>query len=331
MRINEWLHDLNVRYPWLKVVALLFLLLGTAVGVEELLRRNISRPTTPPSTAVALLTKMPTPGAILAEDTEAESQKPSEVAAPTETTPTQEPQPEKTTEEVPKENPKGNSGPEAKPATPPTSQVATPPTSNTRKLVALTFDDGPSRTETVRLLRILADRNVKATFFVVGNNAQRAPEILQQAKAAGHEVGSHTMTHANLNRSSVESIRWEVAAMDQLFLNILGEKSQMTRPPYGNMNATVRANVAQPLILWTVDPEDWKVRNTATVRQRAVAGAFDGAIILFHDIYATTVDAIPGVIDDLRARGYEFMTVSEMAAARGVRLQNGVGYGSFRP
>lgn len=326
MRINEWLHNLNIRYPWLKVVALLILLLGTAVGVEELLRHSIPRSSTPPSTAVALLTKMPAPGAILAENAEKESAP--EVTAPVETESAQNSQPESTkpVETAPKE--------EVKPADQPASQSASQPkpvVSNTRKLVALTFDDGPSRTETTRLLRILAERNVKATFFVVGNNAQRAPEILQQAKAAGHEVGSHTMTHANLNRSSVEAIRWEVAAMDQLFLNTLGEKSHLTRPPYGNMNATVKANVAQPLILWTVDPEDWKVRNTATVRQRAVAGAFDGAIILFHDIYATTVDAIPGVIDDLRARGYEFMTVSELAAARGVKLQNGVGYGSFRP
>lgn len=318
MAISEQMHNLNVRFPWLKVVALLLLLVGTAVGTEELLRHNISRPDNTQSTAVALLTKMPTPVTILSSDPATE--KLPEVIAQSEAEQSKdEPSPE---EQVPASEPST----EAKP--PQTNPTVTP---GTRRLVALTFDDGPSRTETARLLQILENKGVKATFFVLGNNAQRSPEILQQAKAAGHEVGSHTMTHANLSRSTVEAIRWEVATMDGVFLNILGEKPELMRPPYGNINDAVRTNAGLPLILWTVDPEDWRVRDTATVRYRAVSAAFDGAIILFHDIYATTVDAIPGVIDDLRAQGYDFMTVSELAAARGVKLVNGASYGSFRP
>ena len=85
------------------------------------------------------------------------------------------------------------------------------------------------------------------------------------------------------------------------------------------------------MILWTVDPEDWKYRNTTTVRANVVSRAFDGAIVLMHDIHGTTVEAVAGIIDDLRAAGYEFLTVSEMAKERGVVLQNGYSYGSFRP
>lgn len=323
MAISEQMHSLNIRYPWLKVVALLLLLIGTAVGVEELLRNNISRPDNSQSTAVALLSKMPEPVAIIASDPSTE--KLPEIITTTESEEQDESEASQEPEAQPVAQPEAPAVVEPEVSTP---QVTTPAT---RKLVALTFDDGPSQTETTRLLQILAAKGVKATFFVLGNNAQKAPDILQQAKAAGHEIGSHTMTHANLSNSTVEGIRWEMAAMDGVFINILGEKPQIMRPPYGNINANVRANVNIPMILWTVDPEDWKVRNAATVRSRAVSAAFDGAIILFHDIYATTVDAIPGVIDDLMAQGYEFMTVSELAAARGVQLQTGIGYGSFRP
>ena len=84
------------------------------------------------------------------------------------------------------------------------------------------------------------------------------------------------------------------------------------------------------MIIWTVDPQDWKYRDAATVRANVVSSTFDGAIVLMHDIHSTTVDAVANIIDDLRAAGYEFLTVSEMAAARGVVLQNGYSYGSFR-
>ena len=172
---------------------------------------------------------------------------------------------------------------------------------------------------------------MKATFFAVGNMAQKSPEVLRQEEAEGHEVASHTMTHANLKRSTIEGIKWEVAAIDGIFTDILGHGPSLTRPPYGNINDNVRIYVNQPLILWTVDPEDWRYKDAAVVRKNVVSGAFDGAIILLHDIHATTVDAVAGIVDDLKAAGYEFMTVSELAAARGIVMQNGVSYGSFRP
>lgn len=200
-----------------------------------------------------------------------------------------------------------------------------------KKLIALTFDDGPSAATTPRLLEILREKNVKATFFVVGNMAQRSPDLVRAEVAAGHEVGSHTTGHQNLKLLSAEGVKAEVAEMDRIFMEILGKPVPFVRPPYGNLNDIVRTNIGQPMILWTIDPEDWKVRDAATVRARVVEAAFDGAVILVHDIHASTIEAVPGMIDDLRAQGYEFLTISELAKVRGVNLENGAAYGSFRP
>lgn len=197
--------------------------------------------------------------------------------------------------------------------------------------MALTFDDGPSAANTPRLLDILASKQVKVTFFVLGNMAQRAPGIIQREAAEGHEVESHTMSHQNLAKLSGAAIQGEVSGADGVLQGITGQAATLVRPPYGAINATVRANIGKPMIIWTVDPEDWKYRNAATVRANVVSKTFDGAIVLMHDIHSTTVDAVAGIIDDLRAAGYEFLTVSELAQARGVTLENGASYGSFRP
>ncbi len=200
-----------------------------------------------------------------------------------------------------------------------------------RKLIALTFDDGPSAATTPRLLQILQEKGVRVTFFVVGTMASKSPDLLKQEVAAGHEVGSHTMTHANLPKIGVAGIQSETTGMDELFLQVLGRKPAIMRPPYGSVNNVVRGNVPQPMILWTIDPEDWKYRDAAAVRTKVIGAAFDGAIVLMHDIHASTVDAVAGIIDDLRVQGYEFVTVSELARLRGVTMSSGVAYGSFRP
>ena len=197
-----------------------------------------------------------------------------------------------------------------------------------KKLVALTFDDGPSAA-TGRLLDILAEKGVKATFFVLGPRAEQNPDLLRR-QVAEHEVGSHTMGHIDMTKMSTEAVRADTEQMRGI-IEAAGGKLELVRPPYGAVGAAAREGTGTPLMLWTVDPEDWRVREAATVRQRVVGAAFDGAIILMHDIYDSTVEAVGGIIDDLRAQGYEFLTVSELAEVRGVEMVNGVTYGSFRP
>ncbi len=199
-----------------------------------------------------------------------------------------------------------------------------------KKLVALTFDDGPSRETTGRLLDILKEKKVKATFFVVGRMAEQAPELLKREQNEGHVVASHSMTHRNLATSAESEIRVEMESVDRAFEAILGEKPRLIRPPYGAISDLTRKTVNQPLILWSVDPEDWKVRDAGVVRERVVTASFDGSVILMHDIYNSTVDAVPKVIDELRAQGYEFVTLTELAEIRGVELKSGISYGSFR-
>ncbi len=197
------------------------------------------------------------------------------------------------------------------------------------KLVALTFDDGPSGLTTPRLLDILQSRGVKATFFVLGTMARKSPDIVRREAAEGHEVASHTPYHNQLTNLSFTQIQGEAAEMNRIFQEILGVNPPFTRPPYGSYNANVSAALGQPLVLWSVDPRDWQDRNASTVCSRVLATTRNGSIILIHDIHTTTVDAVPCIIDNLRAQGYEFATVTELAASRGMTLVNGGVYYSF--
>lgn len=314
----EKLRKLNLAYPWLKIVLLLaFLSIAVAI-IGGIIKHNVS---TPPE-------KTP----------ETSMDRPNETDGKGESEGKNQPQdqPEAPAEEKPSEEAKPPEKPSIDQSEGKDTSVKTPPTSNAgtssgQKLVALTFDDGPSATTTARLLDILAQKNVKVTFFVLGSMAQRYPDMVKREAEAGHEVNSHTMNHLNLIKYGANDIKFEVSQADAMISQATGVVPKLVRPPYGSINNTVRANIGKPMILWTVDPQDWKVKNAATVRARVVGNSFDGAIILLHDIHATTVDAVPGIIDDLRAAGYEFMTVSELAAKRGITLQNGYSYGSFRP
>lgn len=239
---------------------------------------------------------------------------------------------EETTEKQPEiePQPEEKPAPAEKPAEPQPAAPETPVVTK-GKVIALTFDDGPSTVTTPRLLEILKGRGVKATFFVLGNMALNAPEIVRREAAEGHQVASHTPYHHQLTLYTEAQVRVEAAEMERIFREILGVAPTLTRPPYGAFDAKVAAGLGQPMILWSVDPRDWADRNAATVCTRVVSAAFDGAIILVHDIHATTVEAVPCIIDGLRAQGYEFMTVTELAAYRGVTLANGVAYYHFKP
>lgn len=200
-----------------------------------------------------------------------------------------------------------------------------------KKLVALTFDDGPSPNTTPRLLDILQEKDVPATFFSLGNMARTNPDIIKRAKKEGHEIGSHTLSHQNLIRIPATVVQADINEAKDIIKSITGKLPEYTRPPYGNINDIVRAAVGTPMILWSVDTEDWKTKTTESIVSIAMSEVHDGAIILMHDIYPTSVDAVPTLVDTLREEGYEFATISEITKIRGVKLENGQAYYNFRP
>ena len=195
----------------------------------------------------------------------------------------------------------------------------------TEKLIAITFDDGPGA-YTAQLLDELAARDVKATFFVSGYRAANYPETLKRMVSEGHQLASHTQNHENLNTLSAAKIADEISRTQDYITAAGGDNPAYIRPPYGNANKTVRAQAPSPLINWSVDPEDWKYHNADTVCSNILAGSYDGASILVHDIYQTSVNGALAAIDKLLEQGYEFVTVRDLLLRRGITPEAGVMY-----
>ena len=200
-----------------------------------------------------------------------------------------------------------------------------------KKLVALTFDDGPFPSTTPRLLDVLNEKDVPVTFFMLGSQARNYPDLVQRAEKEHHVVASHTMYHQNLINISAEAAQADISEAKSVFRNILGYEPAYTRPPYGNINGTVTSSVDTPMILWSVDPADWQNKDTDAIVSAVASRVFDGAIILMHDIYPTSVEAIPKLVDTLRESGYEFATIPEIAQSRGISLNSGEAYYGFSP
>lgn len=181
------------------------------------------------------------------------------------------------------------------------------------RCVALTFDDGPSE-HTRRLLEFLARERVPATFFVLGHEVERLPDVARAAAARG-EVGNHTWDHRKLTRLTEPQIAQEIHRTDAAVAAALGTRPRLLRPPYGAINdqaTDVVRRAGLPIVLWSVDPEDWRHRNADAVHQRVMETVRPGSVVLLHDIYSSTVDAVPRIVADLKALGYTFVTVSQM-------------------
>jgi len=186
------------------------------------------------------------------------------------------------------------------------------------KQIAITFDDGPHPTLTPKLLDILKERNVKATFYVVGRLASAYPEILQRMVAEGHEIGNHTWNHPALTRISSGRVRSEINRTTDAIVEATGIKPKTMRPPYGATNSRINKSMdldyGMKVIMWSVDPLDWKYRNSKRVASQIIEKTQPGGIVLAHDIHKSTVAAMPAALDALSAKGFEFVTVSELLA-----------------
>ena len=199
--------------------------------------------------------------------------------------------------------------------------------------VALTFDDGPRRGTTARLLDGLRERGASATFFLVGSRLADDPEgqaIVRRMAAEGHQVGVHTFDHVMLTDLSRRDYDVQVGRTRALLAQIAGPGDYWLRPPYGITDQAAEQWAASPLILWSVDPEDWKLRSAQKVTALVLRQTKPGDIILLHDIYATSVEAALQIVDALTEQGYWFVTVEELLELNGIRPQAGVLYRSGR-
>lgn len=180
------------------------------------------------------------------------------------------------------------------------------------KSVALSFDDGPNPSTTPKLLQTLKEKKVYATFFLLGENSIKNPEIVKQIKEEGNEIGSHTYDHQDLSQLSSNEIQMEIEKTDKVIEKITGEDIVFLRPPYGSITELGARLVNRPIINWSVDSEDWKTRDSEQIFQKIIETVYDGSILLFHDIYPETVSVIPQVIDYLHEQGYQIETVGEL-------------------
>jgi peptidoglycan-N-acetylglucosamine deacetylase len=184
--------------------------------------------------------------------------------------------------------------------------------------IALTFDDGPSPVTSTQLLDILEKRDIKVTFFVMGPNVAAHPEIVRRELADGDEIGNHSWTHPRLSKLSDQRVTEEITKTQDAIKNASGYTPTLMRPPYGAITKRQREWIEKQfglsVILWSVDPFDWKRPGASVISQRILSGAKPGAIILSHDIHQQTIDAMPATLDALLAKGDKFVTVSELIA-----------------
>ena len=197
-----------------------------------------------------------------------------------------------------------------------------------KPMVALTFDDGPSA-YTKDILDQLEKYGVHATFFVVGERVSTYASTIKRAYSLGCEIGNHSWSHPNLASISVKTMQSEISRTDEAIEKVIGKKTTLLRPPYGSVDSDVRNYAGKPLIHWSIDTLDWKTRNSSKTISSVLNNVRDGSIVLMHDIYSATRDAAVSLIPTLISRGYQLVTVSEMAAYHGTTLKNGTIYYSL--
>lgn len=196
--------------------------------------------------------------------------------------------------------------------------------------VALTFDDGPGGEVTDRILDVLEHYNSRATFFVVGERIRYYPDNLKRAYEMGCTIGSHTYGHKNLTKLSAKQIKSQLDKTNKKIKEIIGVKAKLVRPPYGSINETTLSRLGVPAILWSIDTRDWESRKTNSVVKIALREVEDGDIILMHDVYDTTAAAVEQIVPELINRGYQLVTIEELATIKGIKLQDGEKYSDFK-
>lgn len=190
--------------------------------------------------------------------------------------------------------------------------------SNRDMKIALSFDDGPHPEQTEDILSILNKYNVKATFFVVGQNADYYPDILRQVVEEGHEIGNHTYSHINILNTDKQTIKQEISRSHNNILEICEYEVKLFRPPGGALNqkvTDVANSFGYKIILWDIDTKDWSHKSVDLITENVIKNIKSGSIILFHDYISKgtpTPEALENIIPLLQKEGYTFVTVGEL-------------------
>lgn len=191
------------------------------------------------------------------------------------------------------------------------------------KVVALTFDDGPCD-NTLKILDILRKYNVKVTFFMLGDLAQKNPSIASKVAEDGHEIGSHTVDHKSLQKLSLKEAIEDLDKSFTMIEEASGVLPTLVRAPYGAIDENLAKALEHPFIQWSVDTLDWKSRNANSVYKEVMKSVKSGSIILMHDLYSSTTEAVRLVVPELLNQGYSFVTVSELIERRGIEDATGM-------
>lgn len=195
-----------------------------------------------------------------------------------------------------------------------------------KKLIAFTFDDGPSNKTTNRLLDGLKDYDAKVTFFVLGNRVEENQTVLKRAYQEGHVIGSHTYNHRNLLLLNDYARLQEIKQTNNVIEQMIGIKPILLRPPYGNINGDIKKLSNMHTIQWNIDTEDWKYKDKERIANEIVENAHDGAIVLLHDIYDSSVEGALLAMKRLQEENYAFVTILEMAQLKNIKLDYTTSY-----
>lgn len=183
--------------------------------------------------------------------------------------------------------------------------------SSNKKTVAITFDDGPSK-YTTKIIDLLNENNSNATFFVLGNKVKDYSDIIIKNIESGNEIGNHSYNHKWLTSLSIEELNFQITKTNDLIKEISGYECNLFRPTYGSINKKIKENIDMNIVLWTVDSNDWKIKNSKTIANNVLNNVKDKDIILFHDTYERTYKALQIIIPKLIEDGYQIVTVSEL-------------------
>ena len=197
------------------------------------------------------------------------------------------------------------------------------------KLIALTFDDGPNY-NTNKVLDILEENNVPATFFVLGNRIKGNENILKRMVSSKMEIGNHTFNHLLLTKYKEDKVKSEINDTSNLIFEVTGKYPTLLRPSYGSCNKMIKRIVDTPIIIWDIDTLDWKYHNSRRISSRVINKVKDGDIVLMHDIYSATANALEIIIPSLKSKGYTFVTVSDLFYYKNIPLEKGKVYGFAR-